>query len=282
MKAYPFKIVKKPQENIVLQEDKVFTFFDKLHYHQEIQISFIVKGEGKLIVGNTIHTYKAEDIIAIGSNIPHLFQSKKNDSKSQMISIFFSRNAFGDDFFDIPEMQETKAFFDKIKYGISLNTQNNDLKKQFLQLHNANRFELFIAFLNILKKLSKASVKLLSNQVYKKGLSTYQGERLQLIFDYVMNNFQNDIKLSTVANMVHMSPNAFCRFFKQRSNKSFFTFITEVRVAHACQLLIESEDSYITEIAQESGFNTISNFNKHFKVIKGLSPTQYQKSMILK
>lgn len=282
MKAYPFKIVKKPQENIVLQEDKVFTFFYKLHYHQEIQISFIVKGEGKLIVGNTIHTYKAEDIIAIGSNIPHLFQSKKNDSKSHMISIFFSRNAFGDDFFDIPEMQETKAFFDKIKYGISLNTQNNDLKKQFLQLHNANRFELFIAFLNILKKLSKASVKLLSNQVYKKGLSTYQGERLQLIFDYVMNNFQNDIKLSTVANMVHMSPNAFCRFFKQRSNKSFFTFITEVRVAHACQLLIESEDSYITEIAQESGFNTISNFNKHFKVIKGLSPTQYQKSMILK
>ncbi|WP_350288728.1 AraC family transcriptional regulator [uncultured Croceitalea sp.] len=281
MKAYPFKIVKKPQENIVLQEDKVFTFFDKLHYHQEIQISFIVKGEGKLIVGNTIHTYKAEDIVVIGSNIPHLFQSKRKDSKSHMISIFFSHNAFGDDFFDIPEMQETKAFFDKIKYGIALNAQNKDWKNQFLQLHNTNKFELFIAFLNILKNLSKASVKLLSNQVYKKSLSTHQGERLQLIFDYVMNNFQNDIKLSTVANMVHMSPNAFCRFFKQRSNKSFFTFITEVRVAHACQLLIENEDSYITEIAQESGFSTISNFNKHFKAIKGLSPTQYQKSMIL-
>jgi AraC-like DNA-binding protein len=281
MKAYPFKIIKKPQENIILQEDKVFTFFEKLHYHEEIQISFIVKGEGKLIVGNTIHTYKSGDIIAIGSNIPHLFQSKKNDFKSHMLSIFFSYDAFGDDFFNLSEMQDIKAFFDSIKYGISLNSQNNEFGNLFLRLFNANRFELFITFLTILKDLSTASVTLLNDQLYKKGLSTDQGERLQLIFDYVMNNFQKDIKLRTVANMVHMSPNAFCRFFKQRSNKSFFTFITEVRIAHACELLMGNEDCYITEIAQESGFNTISNFNKHFKSIKGLSPRKYQKNMLV-
>jgi AraC-like DNA-binding protein len=281
MKPYPFKIPKTPQENIILQQDKDFTFFNKLHYHKEIQISCIIKGEGKFIVGNSIHTYTAGDTFAIGSNIPHLFQSRKNDYKSHMISIFFSVTSFGDGFFTIPEMQEIKPFFDKIKFGISLNDKYNTYKNLFLQLHNENRFQLFISLLLILKSLSKAPVKLLNNQLYQKGLSSHQGERLQLIFDYVINNFQNEIKLNTVANMVHMSPNAFCRFFKQRSNKSFFTFITEVRIAHACQLLAENRDYYITEIAQKSGFNTISNFNKHFKSIKGVNPSDYQKSMII-
>ncbi len=282
MKTYPFKITKKPQENIVLQEDIVYTFFDKLHHHQEIQISYIFSGEGKLIVGNNIHAYKAGDVIGIDSNIPHLFQSKKSPLKSHMISLFFSHNSFGENFFDIPEMQVTKSFFDNIKYGISLSTyDNNYWENLFLQLHRANRFQLFISLLSIIKNLSEESVKLLNSKVYKKVLSDHQGERLQLIFDYVINNFQDDIKLKTVANMVHMSPNAFCRFFKQRSNKSFFTFITEVRVAHSCQLLLENTDSQINEIAQESGFNTISNFNKHFKSIIGLSPTQYQKRMIM-
>lgn len=281
MRPYPFKIPKTPQENIILQDDKGFTFFDKLHYHKEIQISCIIKGEGKLIVGNSVHTYKTGDIIAIGSNIPHLFQSRKNDFESHMISIFFSDTSFGDGFFNIPEMKEIKPFFDKIKFGISFDYKNDTYKNQFLQLQKENRFQLFISLLQILKNLSKVTVKLLNNQLYQKSLSSHQGERLQLIFDYVINNFQNEIKLNTVANMVHMSPNAFCRFFKQRSNKSFFTFITEVRVAHACQLLAENRDYYITDVAQKSGFNTISNFNKHFKSIKGVNPSEYQKSMII-
>jgi len=280
MKPYPFKIPKTPQENIILQEDIGFTFFDKLHYHKEIQISCIIKGEGKLIVGNSIHTYKTGDIIAIGSNIPHLFQSKKIDYQSHMISLFFIDTSFGDGFFNIPEMQEIKPFFDKIKFGISFEAEKNTSENQFLQLHKENRFQLFTSLLLILKSLSKAPVKLLNNQLYQKSLSSHQGERLQLIFDYVINNFQNEIKLNTVANMVHMSPNAFCRFFKQRSNKSFFTFITEVRVAHACQLLAENRDYFIAEVAQKSGFNTISNFNKHFKSIKGVSPSHFQKSIL--
>ena len=281
MKPFPFKIPKAPQENIILQENKGFTFFDKLHYHKEIQISYIIKGEGKLIVGNSIHTFKAGEIYAIGSNIPHLFQSKKNDYQSHMISIFFSRTSFGEEFFGIPEMQKIKPFFDRIKFGLSLYDKNKTYKNHFLKLHSEHRFQLFISLLFILKILSEASVQLLNNQLYQKSLSSHHGERLQLIFDYVINNFQNEIRLNTVANMVHMSPNAFCRFFKQRSNKSFFTFITEVRVAHACQLLAENRDYYITDIAQKSGFNTISNFNKHFKSIKGVNPSEYQKIMII-
>lgn len=280
MKAYSFKIPKKPQENIILQEDIGNEFYNRLHYHEEIQISHIIKGEGKLIVGNGIHNYKEGDTVAIGSNIPHLFKSKKNDYKSQMTSIFFSKNAFGENFFDLPEMQQTKTFFEKIKYGISYEIKSLNNKNPFLDLEKIDSFNLFIKLLDMIKGISEIPVTPLNNQLYQKEISKQHGKRLQLVYNYVVSNFQKEIKLHKIAELAHMSPNAFCRFFKQRSNKTFFTFLTEVRIAHACHMLLANEDTTIAQIAYSSGFNSISNFNKHFKSIKGSSPTKYQKQDI--
>ena len=131
MKVHPFTIPKKPQENIVVQEDICQTFFDRLHQHQEIQISHIVTGKGKLIVGNSISSYESGNTIAIGSNVPHLFQSVESTSQSHMISLFFLPQAFGNSFFDLPEMQELNSFFEDVKFGISIDTSSPFLSESF-------------------------------------------------------------------------------------------------------------------------------------------------------
>ena len=102
---------------------------------------------------------------------------------------------------------------------------------------------------------------------------------MQAIFDYVMNNFQNDITLETVSELAFMTPNAFCRFFKQRTNKTFFQFLIELRIEHACQLLAKNEDLSVAQISGESGFKSISNFNRKFKTLKGMTPSTYFNKM---
>ena len=104
MKIYPFKIPKPIENQLVVQEDKQSTFYNKLHQHEEIQISLILKGQGKLLASGGIHQYKNQDIIVLGGNLPHMFQSDVDEEDSHMISLFFTKSTFGGTFFNLPDV----------------------------------------------------------------------------------------------------------------------------------------------------------------------------------
>ena len=93
-----------------------------------------------------------------------------------------------------------------------------------------------------------------------------------------MKNFHEDIHLEEVAKLANMTPNSFCRFFKIRTQKSLTQFINEIRVGHACKLL-QSEDNSIGYVCYASGFNNPTNFNKFFKALKGMKPSEYRKKL---
>ena len=106
MKVLPFKIPKPENKAFIYQEDHEMYFYDKLHQHEEIQISLIVNGEGTLVIGDSVTIYKTNDILVIGSNLPHVFKSEiPPTSKSHMLSLFFTKKSFGEHFFELDELQ---------------------------------------------------------------------------------------------------------------------------------------------------------------------------------
>lgn len=277
MKIYPFEIPKPVGGTLIVQVDKELVFFDKLHQHEEIQISLLVTGNGKLIIGDSIHSYSAGDLIVINGKIPHLFQSSPSTEASHMISLFFTRNTFGTHFFSIPDLEQTKPFFDASNTGFKVSPSNLKARELMEKIPTLDKFSRLLAFLELLKCIGQASVTTLTDFVHPKSLSANEGKRLQDVLEYVMNNFEKEIKLTTVANLAFMTPNAFCRFFKQRTNKTFFQFLIELRIAHACQLLSSAKDMDINQIAENSGFRSISNFNRKFKELKKKTPSAYIK-----
>ena len=280
MKVYPFKIPKKPNENVIFQVDRSRRFYDKLHQHQEIQLSYIISGRGKLVVGNKITTFTSGDFIGIGSNLPHLFLSHPDSDSSHMASIFFTENAFGPDFFENQEMIVLQPVFKDLPFGFMLKDKSGFIEYLFHQLKNEHKFQLFLKLLELLRFVVKVDKTPLVQKPYAFRISKNQGQRLQLIFDHVMQNFQNEILLEDVAQKIHMSKNAFCRFFKQRTNKTFFQFLTEIRIQHACELLKETTETPISEIALLSGYPSISNFNRQFKEITHMNPRTYRYRII--
>jgi AraC-like DNA-binding protein len=277
LKIYPFQIPKPVAGALIVQEDKELVFFDKLHQHEEIQISLLVKGQGKLIIGDSIHSYSAGDLIVIDGKIPHLFQSTSSDEVSHMISLFFTPNSFGSDFFTIPDLEQSASFFNNPNTGYKVSDKNRVARQILEALPFVGQFSRFISFLELLKSISEGDTTMLTGFIHPKALNANEGKRLQEVLDYVMHNFERDIKLITVANLAFMTPNAFCRFFKQRTNKTFFQFLIELRIEHACQLLVSNKDLSILEIAEKSGFGSISNFNRKFKHIKKNTPTGYMR-----
>ncbi len=280
MKVFPFKIPKPLDEHLIVQVDKEPIFYNKLHQHEEIQISYIVNGNGKLLVGDSIHQFSTGDIYVIGSNLPHVFKSIPGQIDAHMITVFFTKKSFGAVFFNLPYFKDLGDFFANATGGFKITSNQKQIAQQLIEIQSNQKLKLFISFLELIEELSKATTEPLSTFIYSKTLSSTEGERLQDIFDFVFKNFQQPISLDEIAKMACMTPNAFCRFFKQRTDKTFFQFLIELRVAHACQLLISNKELTVNMIAELSGFNSISNFNKKFKKIKGITPTQYQQSIL--
>lgn len=278
MKVLPFKIPKPDYDALVYQEDYDLMFYDKLHQHEEIQLSYILEGEGTLIVGDTINDYKSGDLLIIGSNLPHVFKSDTNaSSSSHMLSLFFSRTSFGEFFFELEELAELRLFFKRATHGFKITTSKKAISKLFLDLKSASKFELFLQLLNIMKIASTSIYKSLSSFIYEKKYNDNEGKRMRGVFEYTMSNFEKDISLEIIAEVANMTKNAFCKYFKKRTNKTYVQFLNELRIENACKLILTKDDLSISEIAYISGFKNISNFNRQFKSLKLVSPSAYRK-----
>lgn len=278
MKVLPFKIPKPDSDAFVYQEDHEIVFYSKYHQHEEIQISCIVEGEGTLIVGDTINYFKKGDVIVIGSNIPHVFKSEPIiKTKSLMYSLFFTQSAFGNNFFELEALKELLLFFKRAEHGFKVISNKSKLNQFFSQLKASSKFERFLLLMQILRLLSKSKYTSLSSFVYEKKYSDNEGRRMSAVMEYTMNNFNNTITLNSIAHKAAMTKNAFCKYFKKRTNKTYFQFLNELRVETACKLLLQNNELTIVEVAEACGFNNISNFNRQFKSLKQQNPTAFKK-----
>jgi AraC-like DNA-binding protein len=279
MKVHPFKIPKPEKDALIYQEDQDYVFYDKLHQHEEIQVSYILEGEGTLIVGDTVNDYRKGDVIVIGSHLPHVFKSKINDqTKSHMKTLFFTQTAFGVDFFGLEELKEVKSFFKKSVNGFKLIHKSKKINPLFMQLNAASKFQRFIICLELIQILSKSKYSLLSSFIYQKQYSDTEGKRMGDVVEFTINNFQNNISLHQAATVAAMTKNAFCKYFKKRTNKTYFRFLNELRIENASKLLLTQSDYSVAEIAEHSGYNNISNFNRQFRSIKGVVPSKFKKT----
>jgi len=281
MKVLPFKIQKSATASLLVQLDAGMSFYQRLHSHEDIQISIFEKGSGTYVIGNDLGVFSAGDVFIIGGQIPHVFKINEFDKDTvKMRSIFFTQTTFGSDFFDLPEMGFLKKLFFNQDFAYKLSDNTAIILKTFKTLSQVNVYEKIIVFLKLLKLISNTSLKILRTTNVVKRLSESSGKRMDAVYQYVFKNFKSAIQLEKVAAIAAMSKPAFCRYFKQQTNKTFVQFLNALRIGEACNLL-QNKEAAIQTICYHSGFNNLANFNRTFKAIKGLSPSEYRKSLIV-
>jgi len=277
MKILPFKIPKPKNEALVYQIDREQVFYDQLHQHGEIQISYVEKGAGSLIVGDSINEYKAGDILVIGSFIPHVFRSDTRiKEESLMHTLFFDQDSFGKEFFHLTDLSSTHFFFKKSVFGMRILSRRSKIIPLFNTLSHQNKVEQIASLLLIINQINKSKTTPLSSFVYRKSFTDDEGKRMSKVYDYAMERYRDPITLDEIAEKANMSKNAFCRYFKKRTNKTFFQFLIEIRIENVCKLIIKNPELPIAVIAEQCGFNNIANFNRKFKAFKHCTPTQYR------
>ena len=278
MKALPFTIPKPKRDALILQENLEPSFYGLLHQHEEFQISCILAGEGTLIVGDSIHKYMQGDVYILDGNLPHVFRSDTAMlGYSHMKSIFFSKSSFGKEFFRIEELKPLQSFFKKAENGFKITSKQKQSISLLEQLFKASKLDRFILFIQLLKNLNRSTYTPLSHFVSEKKYSDNEGRRMSTVIEYTMANFQKEITLNTIALKASMTKTSFCKYFKKRTNKTYISFLNELRIEEACKLMLAEKEISIASIAEASGFQNISNFNRKFKQIKGITPRDFRR-----
>ena len=260
-------------------------FFDpNWHFHPHYQLFTVIKGTGTRFIGDDIRHFNVGDTVFLAPNMPHLWRSDREyfEKDSQLMTegivVYFKEDFLGSEFFEKSEMYDVKTLLKKSERGLDLTGQlKEELVNDLKNLPVDSGFQGIIKILSILDKLSKSTdYQYIASTTYSNTHKISETERMRRVHEYVLKHFKENINLSTVASLSNMTDAAFCRYFKSRTNKTFSDFVKEIRIGNACKIL-QDENKSISQTCYESGYNTVSNFNNQFKLLKGVCPKQYQK-----
>ena len=285
MKPHYHKVPKKLENSFSLRKDVSANFETTWHYHPELELHYIKKGEGLRFIGDNISNFYSDEMLLLGENLPHTWKSHDAYLHPQSILevettvMHFLPNCLGPEFLSLPEAYQLTQLIKKAKNGLLI---YGDTKWKLLalleaayQAENLQRISLFISILSTLAETNEYEPITSSHAFYQSN--QLETDRLNQVYTYTLKNYMNKISLAAIASLSCLSITSFCRYFKMMTNKTYTDFLSEIRISYACKFLIENKQLTIESISTETGFNNASNFFRQFKKTVGLTPKAYRK-----
>jgi AraC-like DNA-binding protein len=247
----------------------------------------VLEGTGTRFIGDGIRSFKPGELVLTGPHLPHLWRSdetyfEKNSSyKTSGIVIYLNENFLGEHILEKEEMLALKKLFAKSIRGLEFyGPKKTDVIKLMMELVQLQGIPSVIHLLHILDILAGTKeYHYISSKPYENGFNQNETDRLNKVYEYAFKNFRKKILLEEIADILHMTPTSFSRYFTMKNNKTFSRFIAEIRIKHACEMLTDTDES-VAQICYDCGFNTLSNFNKQFKEIISKKPSEYKREFM--
>ena len=251
------------------------------HYHPEFELVCVLAGNGTRQVGNHAGSYENGDLVLMGPDLPHSGFGLNTNGMIEQVVIQFKKEVFAASLLLRPEMKGIELLLERSKYGVCFGVATKErVMKKMVKLLKLAPFERFMEITQILQILAASTeYTLLNAQVTLPNTVRKVHVRLQNIFNYVEQNFQEEINIRKVAAIAHLTVPAFCNYFKKIMNITFTDFINQYRIEQAC-ILLQQEKS-IGEVCFECGFNNVPYFNKVFKNIVKKTPSAFKKLPIV-
>jgi AraC-like DNA-binding protein len=283
MKPQLLKVPYGPDHSFGVRKDMKPNINNRWHYHQEVELIHFHRGQGTQFIGDNIQQFGPGDIVLVGSNLPHFWKfenynlSEHDEDKPYSTVIHFFENFIGERFLHLPEARPVKSFLEKARRGVVITGADSGKAAALIEkVYQCEGMYKIIALIECLCFMATCNqVKALSSLGYKYDFPESENKRINAIYNYTLTNFQRKIQLAEVAEIAGMVPNSFCRYFKHYTGKTYFEFLTGIRIGYACKLLLENKSS-VKQICYECGYNNFSCFHKVFKEITGKTPFLYQ------
>jgi len=250
------------------------------HQHLEYELIFFTEGAGMSFIGNYVGEFEVGDVFFLGSNLPHTFQKNNEDMVVSAVVVHFREDFWGAELLQLPESKLINKLLKTAAHGLKFSGEmKSQLGKMILSLEKEKGFRRILSLLECLALMSETEEYTTVSTQEIKELNPRDRDRIDRIFQYTMDHFRQPIQLAELADIAGMTIPAFCNYFKKRTRKTYIDFVNEIRIGHACKLLLTTEQS-ILDVCFDSGYNSVANFNRQFLKVKGLTPSAYRKELV--
>jgi AraC-like DNA-binding protein len=276
------KILTRPESSISVKRE-ITPYMDyPWHYHPEYEIIYVARSHGIRMMGDHIGNFRDGDMVFISPNLPHVWRNDHvyyQNSKHHYVDVYvihFRENALKEGFFDLPEFSHIKKLFRLGQQGMLIQgADHQKLAGLIKKVNHSEGLDRLFAFQKTLDLFARTSdYMLLSSEGFAKSFHDDDSARINKVFGYILDHYDQSVRLDEIANLINMNKTSFCRYFKYRTKKTFTQFLNEIRIAHACKLLLNN-DSPVSEVCYATGYNNISHFNRQFRLIQGMSAKAY-------
>ena len=252
------------------------------HFHEECEIVYIIKSFGKKFVGDAVEEFAPGDLSLYGSNLPHFymndpaFYSGDPDLRVNAIVVQFPANYFPPSQLQATEFISVKRLLNGISSGLTFSAESSAIGGKILQeIYQVSGMDRYLLFVKLIDFLGKSESRTIATPDYINTRNAQIDPRMAKVYKFTTRNYNRKIVLDEVASVAGMNITAFCRYFRQKSGKTFAQFVNELRINYACKFLKHGNQT-IAHICEEAGFNNLSNFNRQFKSLMGKSPSEYR------
>ena len=254
-----------------------FDFF--WHYHPEYELTLILKGRGRRLVGDSHENFESGDLALIGPGLPHTWVSDGGiKGKSEAIVLQFSKD-FIELFAGLEELSAINKLLLYAKQGISFKGKKSTIAKEQIKLLPEKKgVEKITGLLHILNELSKLKSVPLVSSFYQPLKGKENEHRINKVCKYIQKHASEQLTIHKAAALIHLSPGAFCKFFKRITGKTFSDYVNDIRITNVCNELMAT-DKQVAEIAYSNGFETLTYFNRVFLRKKMMKPVSYRKTI---
>ena len=279
-KASYEKVETSPGRSFAFRTFDLPAFDSPWHFHPEFELTLVTGGTGRRFVADHIAEYGPGDLVLLGPDLPHFWYTESSgEDRSKSLVVQFLPGFLGAGFLDLPEMDAINGLLANASRGLRFTGRTQERAAAILtKMATRSPQGQLLGLLQALDVLSRSlDVEILATEGFAPTLDTRTEERINRCQSYIFEHLDEPFRLDDVAAHMSMSPSAFSRYFKRTMGKTFSHFVNELRVGKACRTLLET-DRPIADIAYKSGFNNLSNFNRRFKELRGVSPRRFRES----
>ncbi|MEI8309353.1 MAG: AraC family transcriptional regulator [Verrucomicrobiota bacterium] len=269
--------------SLAVREFKAPAFRYPWHQHPEIELTWILKGSGLRYVGDSVEAFHEGDFCLLGSNLPHAWLTSESVPGAAVRSLVvqFDPERLGNDLLRLPEFAKIVDLLDRAARGLWFDRAIAATMRRKM-FSRTSPLQQLTGLLEVLDELAMHSgARPLALAPWKSGRCRATDSRLDTVFAYLSENAGSPVSQADAARLVRLSPAAFSRFFRRTVGKTFQAYRTDLRLSEACRQLLESKRT-ISEIAFDVGFGNLSNFNRAFRLARGMAPGEFRRQVLLK
>lgn len=251
------------------------------HYHPEYEIHLVVATSGTFYIGDFVGRFDPGQLIMTGPNLPQNWISEIEPEEivpTRSLVIQFPEAFIEEASTCMSEMAPVRSLLERSRRGILFDDETSNsvqpLIERLIEAQGLTRLALFWEILDLLVKAPSPEV--LASLSYELDLAGTGESGINRALSHLRQHLTAQVDEIDLAEIVGQSPSTFSRAFKRHTGTTLVRYRNQLKIDLACQMLLADQDVKVAEVCYDVGFSNLSNFNRHFLKLKGMSPSRFR------